>query len=97
VARLERARDALYQSAAQRIVDERRAAAQRDLAGWYAGPGERGGYDYLGANMPYDYDYGGAFWWNPGFSNHHPLRSRSPKGVAARHSGFRSFQMGSRR
>lgn len=32
VARLERQRDQLDQSAAQRIIDERRAAAQRDLA-----------------------------------------------------------------
>jgi len=73
VARLERARDALDQSAAQRIVDERRAAAQRDLAASYAGGVEPNAYDSTAANAPYDYGVG---WGYPGFARHHPPRSR---------------------
>ncbi len=40
LARLDRERDALSQSATQRIADERRNAAQRDLAATYARPAE---------------------------------------------------------
>jgi hypothetical protein len=83
VARLERARDALDQSAAQRIVDERRAAAQRDLAASYAGGVEPNAYDYTAANAPYD-DYGVA-WWYPGFGRHHHPRSRPHRPPEPRH------------
>ena len=82
VARLERARDALDQSAAQRIADERRVAAQRDLAAWYTGGVEPGAYDYPVANAPYDY---GVAWWFPGFARHHPPRSRPHRPPESRH------------
>ena len=73
VARLERVRDALDQSAAQRIADERRIAAQRDLAASYAAAFGPGAYDYTAENAPYDY---GVAWGFPGFGRPHPPRSR---------------------
>ena len=94
VARLERARDALDQSAAQRIVDERRAAAQRDLAAWYAGGAEPGAYDYPVANAPYDY---GVAWWFPGFGRHHPPRSRPHRPLEPRRLALAPRQMPPRR
>jgi hypothetical protein len=82
VARLDRARDAVDQSAAQRIADQRRAAEQRDLAAWYAREDERYVYDYTAAYTPYDY---GAIGWFPGFGRHHPLRTRPMKLLEPRH------------
>jgi hypothetical protein len=57
MARLERQRDALDQSASQRIADLRRAAAEREVASrlQYEPPDERGSYDYGPA---YVSDYG---------------------------------------
>jgi hypothetical protein len=93
VARLERARDALDQSAAQRIADERRAAAQRDLAAAYAGGVEPSPYDYT-ANMPYDYGVG---WGYPGFGRHHPPRSRPHRPMEPRRLALVPPQMAPRR
>jgi hypothetical protein len=76
VARLERAREALEQRAAQRSADERRAAEQRDLAAWYAREDERSAYDYSAASTAYN---SGVTWWFPGFVRPHPPRSRPPK------------------
>jgi hypothetical protein len=95
VARLERARDALDQSAAQRIVDERRAAAQRDLAAPYAGGVEPNAYDYTAANAPYD-DYGVA-WGYPGFARHHHPRSRPHRPLEPRRLALAPRQMAPRR
>jgi hypothetical protein len=57
MARLERQRDALDQSASQRIADLRRAGAEREVASrlQYEPPDERGSYDYGPA---YVSDYG---------------------------------------
>jgi hypothetical protein len=97
VARLERARDALDQSAAQRIADQRRAAAERDLAVLYGGEGPRGAYDDMAANMSYaPYDYG-LFWFSPGFARSHPMRSRPFKPLQARHVALKSTPMTPRR
>ena len=76
VARLERARDAIDQSAAQRIADQRRAAELRDLAASYVSADGRYAYDYVAPYMPYDY---GAIGWFPGSARHHPPRPRPPK------------------
>jgi hypothetical protein len=59
VARLERERDQLDQSAAQRILDERRAAAQRDLAYGMRGEAiyDRGVPDYADSSLDYGYGY----------------------------------------
>jgi hypothetical protein len=81
VARLERARDALDRSAAQRIADQRRAAAQQDLAAWFARQNERSAYDYTAENSPYDY---GVTGWFPGFARPHPPGSRPPKPLEPR-------------
>jgi hypothetical protein len=94
VARLERARDALDQSAAQRIADERRAAAQRDLAAWYAIGAEPNAYDYVAANSPYDY---GVAWGFPGFARPHPPRSRPPRSLEPRRLPLLPPHMVSRR
>ncbi len=82
VARLERARDAIDQSAAQRIADQRRAAELRDLAASYVSADGRYAYDYAAPYTPYDY---GAIGWFPGFARHHPLRPRPPKLMEPRH------------
>ena len=78
VARLERQRDALDQSAAQRTADQRLAAAAGDGASRSRNEPveERGSYDYGPA---YVSDYG--FVSYP-FMHHHPVRPRQPK---ARH------------
>lgn len=77
VARLERERDQLNQSAAQRIVDERRAVAQRDLA--YAMPGEaiydRGAPDYSDSSLAYGYPLLGY----PVFPHPRPRRPHLPR------------------
>jgi hypothetical protein len=97
VARLERARDALDQSAAQRIADQRRAAAERDLALLYGGQDLRGGYGDMAANMQYaPYDYG-LPWFAPVFGNSHFMRSRAFKPLQARHVTLKSTPMVPRR
>ena len=73
VARLERERDALDSSAAQRIAEERRIAAQRDLAAFMTYPG---GEDYVGSFPGYDY---GGMWWYPPFAHAHPPRKPPPR------------------
>jgi hypothetical protein len=75
VARLERVRDALEQSAAQRIIDERRLAGQKELAAQSrrdAGDG-RNGEDML-ADGGYGYAVAGYLPVRP-----HPTRHRSPR------------------
>jgi hypothetical protein len=60
VARLERVRDQLDQSAAQRIVDERRAAERIALASRLRREAEeeRGAAETMAAYLPFDYGYG---------------------------------------
>jgi hypothetical protein len=81
VARLERQRDALDQSAAQRIADQRRAAAEGgDLSRLRYEPAEeRESSDYGPA---YDSDYGFVSYR---FRHHHPVRPRHPKPHHMRH------------
>jgi hypothetical protein len=90
VARLERARDALDQSAAQRIADQRRAPAPANLPAWYTDPRELDRYDDSATNAPYD---DGAPWWLAGFARPHPPRSRPPKSIDARRLAFPPPQM----
>jgi hypothetical protein len=93
VARLERARDALDQAATQRIVDQRRAAAQQDLAAWYGGPDPRGAYADVAPDMGYaPYDYG-APWFFSGSARPHPLRSRPPRALQSRHIALKPAPM----
>jgi hypothetical protein len=69
MARLQRERDALDQSAAQRIADQQR---QRERADWYMADGYRPEV----ASSAYDY---GAAWWLPGVARPHPPKARVPK------------------
>lgn len=95
VARLERARDALDQSAAQRISDMRWAAAQSAFAPpSYAGPIEQGWPDYPGAYSPYDY---GAIWWLPSSANGRPPHGRPRKAFNSRDFSFSRPDMRGRR
>ena len=97
VARLERARDALDQAAAQRLADLRRAPAQQDFAAWYPSMDPRSAYDDVAASMSYGpYDYG-LPWFYSGFSRHHPPRSRSHKPMQSRHIAFKPTPMTHRR
>jgi hypothetical protein len=100
VARLERARDALDQSAAQRIADQRRAAAERDLAVLYGGQGPLGPDGDIADNTSYaPYDYG-LPWFGPGFAGFgrsHPMRPRPFKPLQARHVAVKSTPMTPRR
>lgn len=90
VARLERARDALDQSVAQRIADQRSAPAQANLPAWYTDPRELAGYDASATNASYDY---GASWWFAGLARPHPPRSRPPKSIETRRLAFPPPQM----
>jgi hypothetical protein len=94
LARLERAREALDQSAAQRVADERRAATVQDLSAWYARPGLPGPYDDMAAYAPFDY---GLTWWLPAFGAAHPPRPRPPKPLAPRGLTLKSPLMMPRR
>jgi hypothetical protein len=94
VARLERTRDALDQSAAQRISDMRWAAAQRAFAPLYAGPSQQGWLDYSGMNSPYDY---GAFWGLPGFASGRPPHARPRGAFNSRDFAFAPPNLGGRR
>jgi len=69
MARLQRERDALDQSATQRLADSRR---QQDWAARYGIEDDQRVYDYP------SYDYGAA-WWLPGIARPHPPRARGPK------------------
>jgi hypothetical protein len=88
VARLERARDQFDRSAAARIADERRAAAQRDLATLARRQGDADrsaayAADYSAAFSPHDY----ALLWYPAFRPMHPVhppRQRPPRSAAPR-------------
>jgi hypothetical protein len=75
VARLERQRDALDQSASQRIADLRRTAAEGEVASRlrYEPLEERGSYDYGPA---YVSNYGIA---SHRFMQHHAMRPRAPE------------------
>jgi hypothetical protein len=81
VARLERERDALDQSLAQRIADDRRDAAlvENATGTGYEPTEERGSYDYGPA-----YASGYGFVSHP-FMHHHPMRARHPKSHHMRH------------
>jgi hypothetical protein len=81
VAWLERQRDALDQSAAQRLADQRRTATAGDLTSrlQYDAVDQRGSYDYEPA---YITDYG--FLPYP-FMHRHPMRPRQPRLHHMRH------------
>lgn len=82
VARLDRIRDQLDQSAAQRIADERRAAAQRAYADQLRQEAEdRSPPLYADAYAPY-LDYGYIAY--PPFAPRHPPRERPRKPERAR-------------
>jgi hypothetical protein len=99
VARLERARDALDQSAARRISDMRWMDAQRAAAPlWYTGPGGQSWLDYPGPNSPYD----SAIWGLPafgfgGFAHGRPPRARSRGAFNSQGFAFAGPNMGGRR
>jgi hypothetical protein len=76
VARLEREREALDRSAAQRILDERRIAAQRNPQAFPAYPGDQDAPD--NAFMPYDSGWAGG----PALPLAQPQRPRFPRGNA---------------
>lgn len=76
MARLQRERDLLDQSAAQRIAAQQR---QRDWSTRYVTEDFQPGYD-----MP-PYDYGGV-WWLPGVARPHPPKPRGPKAHGPRRS-----------
>ena len=88
VARLERARDALEQAAAQRIADQRYAAMRNDLAALYASQTWQGAYADMVASAYAPYDYG-LPWLSTGFGRPHPPRSRPPSPFQARHLAFK--------
>jgi hypothetical protein len=76
VARLQSARDQLDRSAAARLVEERRAATQRDLAAWARRQREKDrsdadASDYADAFSPYDYSL-------PWYSGLVPMHPRPP-------------------
>jgi hypothetical protein len=79
VARLERARDQLDQSAAQRIVDERRAAERTALANRLRREAdeERSAAESVAAYAPFDYGYGYAPFLP--VTRTHPPRARAHK------------------
>jgi len=70
VAKLERVRDALDQSAAQRIIDDRRLAGQKELA---AQPRRESTYERSGEDMAADGGYG------YGFAGYAPVRQHPPR------------------
>jgi len=87
LARLDRARDALERSAEQRIADERRFAAQRDLAAWMSYTGlEPPAYDDTVPPSAYDYAWMSGF---PSFVQPHPRRSKFPRAEGPRRSAPR--------
>lgn len=100
VARLERARDALDQSAAERIRDMRWTAAQPAYAPpSYAGPSGAGWPDYATMNSPYDYGpiWGLAGFGIAGFASSHPPRARPRGAFTSRGFAFARPNMGDHR
>jgi hypothetical protein len=90
VARLDRARDALDQSAAQRISDMRWAPSQPAYApAWYPGPGAQNWVD----GLPYDY---APISGLSGFANGYPLRGQRGR-FNDRDFAFSHPNMGGRR
>ena len=88
VARLQSARDQLDRSAAARLVEERRAATQRNLAAWARRQREdrsaADGSEYADALSPYDYSlpwYSGLVPMHP----RHPSRPHPPPAAPPRH------------
>ncbi len=84
VAKLERARDALDQSAAQRISDERRLAGQKELLAAQS-PREAGdGYNGQGmvADGAYTYPIAGFAPVRPHPPRHRAMRPSTPRGGA---------------
>jgi hypothetical protein len=86
VERLQSARDQLDRSAAARLAEERRAAAQRDLAAWARRQREedRIASEDTAAVSPYDYSlpyYSGLVPMHP----RHPPRPHPPRAAAPRH------------
>jgi hypothetical protein len=79
VARLERERDSLDRSAAQRIADERRIAAQRDLATRSTYTLEASNPENYAGYAPYD---SGLAWGSPPYPGLLTPRSRYPRGYA---------------
>ena len=89
VARLQSARDQLDRSAATRLIEERRAATQRDLAAWARRQREE---DRIAADAsedtaalsPYDYSLP---WYSGLVPMHarHPSRPHPPRAAAPRH------------
>ena len=79
VARLERVRDQLDQSAAQRIVDERRAAERSALANRLRREAEeeRNAAETMATYLPFDYGYGYVPFLP--VTRAHPPRARSHK------------------
>ncbi|HTP47436.1 MAG TPA: hypothetical protein VMQ50_11015 [Casimicrobiaceae bacterium] len=74
VARLDRERDLLDQSAAQRIADERRAALMRDLA---VAPGPYGVSPFAqDAPLDYGYSYPSVAYLPPRERHRHPPRDQ---------------------
>jgi Domain of unknown function (DUF4124) len=85
VAKLQRARDQLDRSAAVRIADERRTAAQRELAALARREQDddrSAAYDADYSASPYDY----ALLWYPAFV---PMRSAHPPQAHPRRSAVR--------
>ena len=87
VARLERERDRLDQSVAQRILDERRAALQRDLV---YGPRDDVFYGGGGPDYSPDYDsgYGYPLLAYPYYSHPRPKRPHMPPRIVAQAPRF---------
>jgi len=89
VARLQSARDQLDRSAAARLVEERRAATQRDLAAWARRQRDKDrsaadASEYADALSPYDYFlpyYSGLVPMHP----RHPPRPHPPPAAPPRH------------
>ena len=85
VARLERERDRLDQSFAQRILDERRAALQRDLV---YGPRDDVFYGGGGPDYTPDYSYGYPLVAYPYYSHPRPKRPHVAPRIAAQAPRF---------
>jgi hypothetical protein len=86
VARLDRALDQLDQSAAQRMLDDRRAADTRAAAVFLPRESEEDPGASPAANAPFAYGYGYGYYPYPPFVRpmlHHPRPHRVPRTVPA--------------